>query len=231
MHSMIKKVGRAELPAYITYVPYADYSWRVSIAFHGTPYAKRKALDSETSETVAADLRSRLGDHIRISSAKMQVYLYSDTPDAARQAELVARDVLAQHRASADCLLEHWDRLGEAWREAATGRQDGPGPGLEAGREYRPKRQRRWFSDARLAGWQVRVKLPTHDEMKRLAEHLTSEGWQVIRHRRSLIAGAHSEEAANALAQEIRAFSSAPTAIRVQQRRFWWDPSPWIPIQ
>jgi len=222
---VIKRVGRAELSAYITYVSYADNSWRVSITFHGRPNAKRRALDSET---VAADVRSRLGDHVRVSSGKTQVYLYSDTPDAARQAELVARDVLAQHQASADCLLEYWDLLGEAWRDAGTGRPDGPGAGPQAAREYRRNRQRRRSFVVRQAGWHVRVELPTHDDLKGLAERLTSEGWEVIRQRRSLIAGAHSEEAANALAKEIRGYSSAAATISVRRSRFWWDFSPWL---
>jgi hypothetical protein len=116
---------------------------------------------------VAADLRSRLGDHVRVSSGKTQLYPYADDPDAARQAELVAQDVLAQHQVSADCRLEYWDLLGEAWRDAATGRL-GLGTGPQAAREYRRDRRRQKSFITRQAGWYVRVKMPTHDDMKAL---------------------------------------------------------------
>jgi hypothetical protein len=177
---------------------------------------------------VAKDLRMHLGDNIRVSAGKLRVFLYADTAAAATQARVVAREVLAQHQVSADCRVEYWDLSGEAWRDAAADLPGDTAADPQAAREYHAdqQRQQRQRSVAdRLAGWQVRVDLPTHDDIRALADRLTSEGWPVVRRRKFLVAGADCEDDANGLAQEIQGYISPAATISVQPRPSGVDPS------
>jgi len=203
-------------------VSLADERWRVSIDLSGCQGAGRRP----GSSVVAGDLRSHFGDQVRVSSGKTHVYLYSAAADVARQAAEVAGDILARYQLTADLRLEYWDLPGERWKEAAAGLPDDADCGPNADREALNEQQRQRSARTGLAGWQVRVQMPTHAEVKALSQRLASEGWPVLLRRKYLVAGADCEEDAEALAVEIQGYSSAAAAISVQRTVFAWDPSP-----
>jgi hypothetical protein len=65
----------------------------------------------------------------------------------------------------------------------------------------------------------VRVELPSHDDVVRLAGHLAAQGWRVRPHRRHLIVGADCEDDAKSLARELSGDgrADADTAFRVRR--------------
>lgn len=194
--------------------------WRVNIAFHDQSRARRRSYRN----AVRRGLRDRLGDQVRVASSKIDTVLYADTADAAKEAEHVAREVLAQHNANADFRLEYWDARAEAWRRsAATGRPAAP-TNLSDAHEYQQQQERERSKARGLAEWQVRVNLPSHYDVKALAERLTQEGWPVVRRRKYLIAGANCEDDANSLAQEVRGYIGADAVVRVERSVFGWTP-------
>ena len=67
--------------------------------------------------------------------------------------------------------------------------------------------------------WEVRVELPSHDDVVRLAGHLAARGWRVRPHRRHLIVGADCEDDAKSLARELSGDgrADADTAFRVRR--------------
>ena len=91
-----------------------DEGWRMKVSVYDQPGTRRKSLDRSVD-----DLRSQLGDHIRVTSRRTSIFLYADTATAAREAGRVAQQVLAQGNVAADFQLEHWDPLEEEWRDAA----------------------------------------------------------------------------------------------------------------
>jgi hypothetical protein len=151
--------------------------------------------------------------------------LYSATADEARQVVQVAGDILARHQVVADLRLEYWDLVGEQWREPAAGLPDDSGCQPSA-REASNDQQRQLSARTGVAGWQVRVELPTHAEVKALSQRLISEGWPVIQRRKYLVAGADCEDDAKGLAAEIQSYSSAAAVISVKRTVIAWDPSP-----
>jgi hypothetical protein len=203
-------------------VPVSDEFWRVNIDLSGIPREGRR----RSSSTLADDLRHQLADDIRVSSGKTRLYLYGTTADAARRAAHVVEGILAQHRATAEVRLEYWDLPGQTWNETASGSPDDAAAGPHAALEAVNDQERRRSARTGIAAWQVRVELPTHAEVKALAQRLTSEGWPVIQRRKYLVAGADCEQDAEGLALEIQGYSSAAAAIRVRQTVFAWDPSP-----
>src|SRR5581483_5337236 len=111
----------------------------------------------------------------------------------AREAESVARELVADEGLSAEVALTRWHPDEEAWKDASV-----PMPESEdqralererheraAEREPRP----RWAYQ-----WEVRVDLPTRRATQELASRLADEGIDVRRHWRYLLAGAPSEE-------------------------------------
>jgi hypothetical protein len=165
---------------------------------------------------VVDDLRSHLGGHVPVSAGKAQVFVYTATPDAADEADQVARVVLAQHSLSADFRLEHWDPLEEAWLDAPDEPPDDAAT-QRAAHEYHQEQQRERSAAAGRAMWQVRVELPSREEVTALAERLASAGWPVVRRRKYLVVGTDCEDDANGLAQEIQGYGHPGAVINVQR--------------
>ena len=67
---------------------------------------------------VAEDARRRLGHRIAVSAGGCQVFLYAGTEVAAREAERIAREVLAEHHFQAGFAIHHWHPLEERLRKA-----------------------------------------------------------------------------------------------------------------
>jgi hypothetical protein len=135
----------------------------------------------------------------------------------------VARVVLAQHSVSADVRVEHWDVLGEAWRDAAAGPPGDAAPDPRAVHEHRQEQERQRSMATGIPAWQVRIEVPSHRDVTTLAKRLTSEGWPVARRRKYLVAGANCEDDANRLAQEIQDSSGTDALVSVQATLGLWS--------
>jgi hypothetical protein len=89
--------------------------WRLSIDFAGHPGAGRRFYRGSRARQA---LRGRFGGDIVISAGKRRLLLYAGHAGVAREAELAARQLLAQQGLSADIRLERWDPSDRAWRSA-----------------------------------------------------------------------------------------------------------------
>jgi hypothetical protein len=89
--------------------------WRLSIDFAGHPGAGQRFYRGARIREV---LRSRFGDDIVISAEGRRIFLYAEHAGVAAEAELAARQVLAQQGLSADFRLDRWDPSGQVWRDA-----------------------------------------------------------------------------------------------------------------
>ena len=143
------------------------------------------------------------------------VFLYAGTEDAARGADRVVREVLAQQRLSAELTLDRWHPLEEEWEDASV-----PMPDTAEQRAV----EHRHLIDAETqeslaagqAGWEVRVELRSHRQAVELAERLQAEGRSVIRRWKYLVLGANNEDDASALAEAIRRESPAKASVHTE---------------
>jgi len=176
--------------------------WRVTISLADEAHAER-ARRSFSEREVEEDVHLRLGRNIAVGGGDSQIFLYAGTENAARQAEQVARDVLADHGIEAEFALHRWHPIEEEWESP-----DVAMPRTEAEREAEHQR----LEDAETAEslatgaaqWQVRVEVPSHREAVALAAKLDGGGRAVVRRWRFLVVGANSEDDAREFAEQVR---------------------------
>jgi hypothetical protein len=186
--------------------------WRVEVDLddeqHGLKLGERlRSLDLDDE---AAKL---LGDRVIVTRDGPRMFLYAQTDEQAREAERVARDLVADEGLSAQISLTRWHPDADAWKDVSS-----PMPETEeqralarerheqeAEREPRP----RWAYQ-----WEVRVDLPSRNETRELASRLGDAGIEARRHWKYLLVGAASEERADELAGRIKA--EAPEGSTVQ---------------
>jgi hypothetical protein len=176
--------------------------WRVTISLADEAHAER-VRRSFSEREVEDDVHLRLGGNIAVGAGDSQIFLYAGTESAARQAEQVARDVLAEHGIEAEFALHRWHPIEEEWESP-----DVAMPRTEAEREAEHQRLEDAETAESLAAgaaqWQARVELPSHHEAVTFAHKLDSEGRTVVRRWKFLVVGANNEDDARELAEQIR---------------------------
>jgi hypothetical protein len=187
--------------------------WRVEVDLddeqHGFKLSERlRSLDLDD------DARQRLGDRVIVSRDGPRMFLYAGSEGEAREAERVARDLVAADDLSARITLTRWHPDEDAWKDAAL-----PMPETDEQRALeRQRHERAAESEPRprwAYQWEVRVDLPTRHQTVELCSRLGDEGIDVRRHWKYLLVGAGSEEAANELAERIRAEAPEGSTVNV----------------
>ena len=181
--------------------PVADDDWRVTVTLDDAELAER-AVRFVREREVEADVHRRLGRRVAVSADGPTIFLYAGTEDAAREADRVVREVLAEHHLDADFALDRWHPIEEAWEDAGA-------PVPETAEQRQAEHQRLVDEETReslatgQAGWEVRVEMPSRREAAELAGRLQAEGRQVIRRWKFVIVGANNEDEAAELAKVI----------------------------
>jgi hypothetical protein len=176
--------------------------WRVEVDLddeqHGFTLGERlRSLDLDD------EARKRLGDRVIVTRDGARVFLYAQAEEQAREAERVARELVASEGLTAEISLTRWHPDEEEWKDASV-----PMPQTES--QHAAERERheaaaeserrpRWAYD-----WEVRVDLPALRDTLAFASRLADEGIEVRRHWKYLLVGAGSEERAVELAERIR---------------------------
>ena len=188
--------------------------WRVTISLADPDHAER-AQRSFSEREVEEDVHLRLGRNIAVGAGDEQIFLYAGTENAAREAEQVARDVLAEDGIKAEFTLDHWHPIEEQWESP-----DVAMPRTEAEREAEHQRlEDSETADSLATGtaqWQARVSLSSHHEAVALAHTLEGEGRTVVRRWKFLVVGANNEDEAQELAEHIRSEAPADATVRAE---------------
>ena len=185
--------------------------WRVEVDLddeqHGFKLGERLRglnLDDEA--------RERLGDRVIVTRDGPKMFLYAQNEEGAREAERVARGVVAAEGLTAETRLTRWHPDEEAWKDAAL-----PLPQTEEERATERERHEQAAGEEAPSRWdyqwEVRVDLPSLRDTLAFGSRLADEGIDVRRHWRYLLVGAASEEGAAELAERIR--SEAPEGAQV----------------
>jgi hypothetical protein len=176
--------------------------WRVEIDLddeaHGFGIGERlraHGLDDEA--------RKRLGGRVVVTRDGPRVFLYAGSEAEAREAEAVARELVANDDLSADITATRWHPVAEEWQDATA-----PLPQTEA-EEREELRDRDWNEMAEAVDegsydWLVKAELPSRDEAAQLEERLRGEGLPVHRRWRYLTVDVLTEDHANELGTRLR---------------------------
>jgi hypothetical protein len=188
--------------------------WRVTISLTD-PSHLEQAQRSISAHEVEEDVRRQLGRSVAFGAGDSQVFLYAGTENAARDAERVARDVLASQGIQAEFALHRWHPIEEEWEDP-----DVALPRTEAERQAEHQRLEDAETAESLAAgtakWEARVEFPSHHEAVALADKLRSEGRTVIRRWRFLVVGANNEDDARELAEQIRQEAPPDATVRAE---------------
>jgi hypothetical protein len=163
--------------------------WRIRIEVeeeeHAAGFLERLTGDLGSE---AQELAKNLESHrLAVSRDGDTVYVYAASPSAAESALAVVEAELREHEIEArTSKVEHWIDEEDRW-------DDEP-----PGETWEEEELERGF-----APWEVRVECPSHDEARKLAEQLESEGYQPERRFQYLIVGTATREDADALAERL----------------------------
>jgi hypothetical protein len=193
----------------------ADDDWRVTVTLHDEAHVGR-ALQSLREHEVEDDVRRRLGHRVAVSADGPRVFLYAGTEDAAREADRVVREVLAQRGLGAGFALDRWHPAEKEWQDA-----DVPLPQSDEQRAAEHQRLEAEETQESLATghaqFEVRVELPSHRAAVALADRLQAEGRPVIRRWKFLVLGANDSDDARDLAEVIRQEAPPDATVQVEE--------------
>ena len=194
--------------------------WRVTISVSGQADAgpaHRPASLQEAEE----EIRRQVGRNVAVGAGDEQIFLYAGTETAARDAERIAREVLAGHGLAADSALHRWHPIEEQWET--------PDVPMPQTKDERQAEHERLVADEAaesqatgVAQWDVRAELSSHHQAVALARRLESEGRAVVRRWKFLIVGASDEDEARELAGQIRQEAPPGATVTVEQAGVGW---------
>lgn len=198
--------------------------WRVKVPYDGEGVVG-ELLEHFRAGEVEHEAAAELGDRVVVSGSGDHLLLYAGSEEDARTAERVVLGLLSEHDLNLDgaTSLERWHPEEEAWRDAAV-----PLPGTpaehEAGRARRTERQREESEELGVPQWEVRVTLASETEARDYEERLQHEGMPVVRRAAHVMAGANTEEDAEALAARLKADAPAGARFEVEGNgQTWWS--------
>ena len=175
----------------------------------------RRLVERLDAIELERDVMERLGSHVVVSRDGPDLFLYTDTEDAARQAERVVRSLMEENEFAGEIEIRRWHPDAEDWETL-----DKPLPQSEDERES--ERQRLMEREAAetdaegFSEWEVRVELPHRRDAAKLEKQLEAEGLPVTRRWRYLLVGALNEEQANELADRLRAEAPPGSDVRAE---------------
>lgn len=191
-----------------------DDEWRVEVELddpeHGYTLGERMR-----SLNLDGVLRRHLGRRVIVSRDGPHLFAYTDDETRAREAADVVRELLDDEELSGTLTVTRWHPIEEAWKDAEL-----PLPRTPA--EQEAEHARREAAEAQEAeaegelDWLVRVSSPDRGEAVELERTLTAEGVPVTRRWSYLLAGALTEEDADALADRIRSRAAGDTEVSVE---------------
>lgn len=188
--------------------------WRVEVDLddpeHGYKLGERlHALDLDSQAA------NRLGGRVIVTRDGAKMFLYTGSEEQAKQAEAVARELVADDELSATTRITRWHPVEEAWKDAVL-----PLPESETQREAEAERHEAAEErEAEAEGeydWELRVDLPHVRDTRELADTLEAEGLDVTRRWKHLFVGAPTEERAAELGKRIEAEAPEGTEIHLQ---------------
>jgi hypothetical protein len=198
-----------------------DWRLRVALVDDGAARALTERLEAER---LGEGLQTAFGDQLIVSGEGTDVFCYAGERAQAELAANTIRTIAAEHDWKVELELMRWHPEAEEWEDA-----DKPLPRTEAERAAehaeRVAREREESAERGYAEYEVKVHCSSHRDTVKLAHRLQDEGLPIVRRWKYLLVGASDEDAANALAERLRAEAPAGATVtaEVSQRAAWDD--------
>ncbi len=197
--------------------------WRVKVDLLDEG-AARSLTERLEAERLGEDVETAFGDRVIVSGEGANVYCYAGERAQAELAASAIRTIAADHDWKVEVSLARWHPDAEEWEDA-----DVPLPSTDAERAaehaQRVAKEREESAERGYAEYEVKVHCSSHRDTVKLADRLHDEGLPIVRRWKYLLVGARDEDAANALAERLRAEAppGATVVAEVSQRAVWDD--------
>jgi hypothetical protein len=198
-----------------------DWRLKVELVDDGAAKALTERLEAER---LSHDLEASYGDRLIVSGDGPNVLVYAGERAQADRAAEAIRAIAAEHGWDIEFELRRWHPTAEEWEDP-----DQPLPDTDAQRAAEHARlvarEREETAERGYAEYEVKVHCSSHHDTVKLADRLRQEGLPVVRRWKYLLVGASDEDAANALADRLRAEAPAGATVtaEVSQRAAWDD--------
>lgn len=181
--------------------------WRLRIDVHEASRARR-LLEHLDAFELEHELETSFRDRVIVSREDSTVFCYTGAREQAERAEQLARRLAGEHGWEVDFELLRWHPEAESWEDP-----DKPLPASEAELASEHAELIAAERDQPLPEFEVRVECDSRQAARELAEKLAAEGLPSVHRARYVLVGAADEDAANTLAQRLRA--EAPPGSKV----------------
>jgi hypothetical protein len=200
-----------------------DWRLQVGVFEEGRARALTERLEAEK---LSENLHTEFGDRLIVSVNGPTVFVYAGEREQAERAADAIRALATEHGWDVEFELKRWHPIAEAWEDP-----EKPLPATPAERAAEHAKlvtkEREDTAERGYAEYEVRVEFPSHRETVELADRLHEEGLPVLRRWRYLLVGARDEDAANALAERVRAEAPPDAAVTAEvSRRAAYDDDP-----
>lgn len=197
--------------------------WRLQVGLFDDG-AARELTERLAAERLGENVETAFGDQLIVSVDGPDVFCYAGERAQAELAADAIRTIAAERGWDIELRLKRWHPTAEEWEDA-----DVPLPTTDAERAAeharRMAKEREESAERGYAEYEVKIHCSSHRETVELAERLQEEGLPLLRRWRYLLVGASDEDAANALAERLRAEAPAGSTVvaEVSQRAAWDD--------
>jgi hypothetical protein len=178
--------------------------------------AAGSVADHMRSAELEHELATEHDKRVIVSHEGATIYLYAGDREQLDRAREAIQKHLDEKGWKAEFDLRHWHPVAEDWEDP-----DVAEPATDA-EKHAEREQLMEAEDAEtaerggLAEFEVRVEFPSHHEAAVFAKKLDEEGLEPVRRWRYMVVGAADEEAANELADRIRAEAPADSKVTAE---------------
>jgi hypothetical protein len=198
-----------------------DWRLQVGLLDDSAAHALTERLEAEK---LGKDLETAFGDRLIVSGEGKHVFIYAGEREQTELAANAIRAIAVEHGWDLELELRRWHPTAESWEDP-----DKPLPASDAERTaehaQRVAKEREDTAERGYAEYEVKVHCSSHHDTVELADRLREEGLPIVRRWKYLLVGASDEDAANALAERLRAEvpPGATVTAEVSQRAAWDD--------
>ncbi len=193
-----------------------DDDWRLRIDPADDDGVGGSLADHLRSAELKHDLAPALDDRVIVSHEGETIFLYAGDREPLDRAQTAIQKFLDEKGWKASIELRHWHKVAEDWEDP-----DNPLPATEAEKEAEHEKlmateDAETAARGGLAEFEVRVEFPSHGEARDFAKKLEDEGLEPVRRWRYMVVGAADEDAADELAERIRAEAPADSKVTAE---------------
>jgi hypothetical protein len=155
------------------------------------------------SRDLDEDARARLGERVYVSRDGPKLFLYAGSEQQAREAEVVAQELVAGDNLSADFAVTRWHPVEQEWKDASIPL---PQTETEIHQELVRKEdaERKEQAEEGSYDWLVKINLPSAADAERIAEALDEAGHPVHRIWRWVTVDVLTEEIGNEVISSLQ---------------------------